>query len=396
MTIPSMYSSYDELTKNTATDIITILKRFADLKSTGNLQITWGEVKWSVYFNQGNIIYLTNSLKPEEKIDRHLRFFSKYNSQITSAVIAKTRLILFKSSKQGIYNPEYQVLYWLYQEKILSPTQSYNLIFRLIQEALESLLLLQENEYLFGFQKHTENESILIRFFLDELLTKTEERLKKWQLLTPEIESSYQSPYISREIQESQQLLEEVRKKYGKILVGYNFRELGGRLGQDELIIAQKLHPMIRQGLIKLSPPQTPFDKLPNLIKLVSTTTPQQEKIIVCVDDSPTVIRVISHYLNSLEVKIHPITESPKALMEIIRIKPHLILLDIGMPDLDGYRLCSLIRNHSALSATPIIMVTGKNGIIDRAKAKIAGATDYLTKPFGQDKLNEIVLKYLG
>ena len=89
------------------------------------------------------------------------------------------------------------------------------------------------------------------------------------------------------------------------------------------------------------------------------------------------------------------VTESPKALMEIIHHKPDLILMDVSMPNLDGYQLCKFIRNNSKLIDIPIIMVTGKTGWIDRAKAKVSGATDYLIKPFSQDELVEIVSKYM-
>ncbi|ELR96846.1 response regulator [Gloeocapsa sp. PCC 73106] len=389
----SMHLSYTQETLEQNVSIITILRRIVETKSTGYLRINWQGIRWAVYLSQGNIIYCTNSLKPEEKIERHLRYFSKHNTDVTSANIAKARLLLLKNIKQDSYNPEYQVLYWLYQQKILPPTQSYSLIFRLVQESLESLLLVTRNDYTWQYEESQAVEPILIRFFLSNLLGKTEERLKSWRELTPEIESTYQSPYISREEHPNPKLLEETRRKYGKILVGCNFRQLGARLAQDELVVAQKIHPLILQGLVKLNAPESPFNQLPSL--LIPVASADNEKLILCVDDSLTVIKVINHYLSSLKLKIHAVTESPKALMEIIRLKPNLILLDIGMPDLDGYRLCSLIRNHSALSEIPIIMVTGKNGLIDRAKAKISGATDYLTKPFSQDKLNEIVVKYL-
>jgi twitching motility two-component system response regulator PilG len=65
------------------------------------------------------------------------------------------------------------------------------------------------------------------------------------------------------------------------------------------------------------------------------------------------------------------------------------------MPDLDGYRLCRLVRNHSLFKETPVVMVTGNTGMIDRAKAKVAGATDYLTKPFSQAELENMVKKHL-
>ena len=96
------------------------------------------------------------------------------------------------------------------------------------------------------------------------------------------------------------------------------------------------------------------------------------------------------------EFSVFPITEPLKALMKIIRIKPDLILMDVGMPNIDGYKLCSLIRKYSAFQNTPIVMVTGNKGLIDRAKARIAGATDYMTKPFTQTDLLSIVFKYLS
>lgn len=68
--------------------------------------------------------------------------------------------------------------------------------------------------------------------------------------------------------------------------------------------------------------------------------------------------------------------------------------MDIGMPLIDGYQLCSLLRKNNNFKDIPIIMLTGNTGFIDRAKAKIAGATDYMTKPFAQDDLLKIIFRY--
>ncbi|NEQ27406.1 MAG: response regulator, partial [Microcoleus sp. SIO2G3] len=83
------------------------------------------------------------------------------------------------------------------------------------------------------------------------------------------------------------------------------------------------------------------------------------------------------------------------ALMQIVRSKPDLILLDVTMPNLDGYELCSLLRRHPYFKQTPVIMVTGNTGFIDRAKAKLVGASGYLTKPFTQPDLIKMVFKHL-
>ncbi len=89
------------------------------------------------------------------------------------------------------------------------------------------------------------------------------------------------------------------------------------------------------------------------------------------------------------------INDPLKALMQIIRLKPDLILLDIEMPNLDGYELCSLVRKHSHFKDTPIIMITGRTGFIDKARAKLVRASGYLSKPFTQADLLKEVFQHI-
>lgn len=116
---------------------------------------------------------------------------------------------------------------------------------------------------------------------------------------------------------------------------------------------------------------------------------------IVCIDDSKAVVNAIKMYLDDNIFSVIGINDPLKALMQVIRSKPDLILLDITMPTLDGYELCTLLRKHSALKETPIIMVTGKKGIINRVKARMVKASDYITKPFGKKDLLKVIFKYL-
>lgn len=116
---------------------------------------------------------------------------------------------------------------------------------------------------------------------------------------------------------------------------------------------------------------------------------------IVCIDDSRAVVNAIKMYLDDKIFSVVGINDSLKALMQIVRLKPDIILLDINMPTLNGYELCSLLRKHSSLKETPIIMVTGKKGIIDRVKAKMVKASDYLTKPFHKKDLLKAIFKYI-
>ncbi|NJR39124.1 MAG: response regulator [Leptolyngbyaceae cyanobacterium CSU_1_4] len=117
---------------------------------------------------------------------------------------------------------------------------------------------------------------------------------------------------------------------------------------------------------------------------------------MACIDDSPTVLNAIHSFLNDKGIGVIMINDPVKALMQIIRNKPDLILLDVTMPNLDGYELCSLVRKHPAFKNTPVVMVTSNSGFIDRAKARLVGASGYLTKPFTQPDLLKMVFKHLS
>ncbi|MEO0805115.1 MAG: response regulator, partial [Cyanobacteria bacterium J06643_4] len=116
---------------------------------------------------------------------------------------------------------------------------------------------------------------------------------------------------------------------------------------------------------------------------------------VACIDDSPTVLNAIQKFLEDQSLSVVAINDPVKALMQIVRSKPDLILLDITMPNLDGYELCALLRRHPRYKRTPIVMVTGNTGLIDRARAKLVRASGYLTKPFTQSDLLKMVFKHL-
>ena len=117
---------------------------------------------------------------------------------------------------------------------------------------------------------------------------------------------------------------------------------------------------------------------------------------IICIDDSPTILSEIQRFLNGSKFEITAIDDPVKAVSQIFAIDPDLILLDITMPRINGYKLCSLLRSSGRCDDLPIIMVTGNTGLIDKARAKIAGATDYFPKPFTKEGLTQIIQKHLN
>jgi two-component system, chemotaxis family, response regulator PixG len=135
--------------------------------------------------------------------------------------------------------------------------------------------------------------------------------------------------------------------------------------------------------------------EVPTSVPTASTATSRKAYKIVSVDDSPTVLREISRFLEQENCSVVAINDPVKAVMSIIRNKPDLILLDLNMDGIDGYELCRIIRNNSMFKKTPIIMVTGNKGLVDKVKARLVGASGYLTKPFSQADLLKIVFMHL-
>ncbi|MTJ13024.1 response regulator [Anabaena sp. UHCC 0187] len=128
----------------------------------------------------------------------------------------------------------------------------------------------------------------------------------------------------------------------------------------------------------------------------VNRRTLQKTYKIISVDDSPTILKEISRYLEDENFTLVTINEPVKAVMSIIRHKPDLILLDLNMAGIDGYELCKIIRNNSMFKNIPIIFVTSNKGIIDKVKARFVGASGYLTKPFTRAELLKMIFMHLA
>ena len=110
--------------------------------------------------------------------------------------------------------------------------------------------------------------------------------------------------------------------------------------------------------------------------------TLRSRKLILAVDDSPTVRRLISV---SLERKGYRVVTAEDGLQALARLADHLpdiVLLDITMPNMDGYEVCKVIKGNVMLKKVPVVMLSGKDGIFDKIKGRMAGATDYISKPF--------------
>ena len=108
---------------------------------------------------------------------------------------------------------------------------------------------------------------------------------------------------------------------------------------------------------------------------------------VLVVDDSKTIRRTAETLLSKEGCQVFTATDGFDALSKIADHQPDLIFVDIMMPRLDGYQTCSLIKHNKLFRDTPVIMLSSKDGLFDRARGRIVGSEQYLTKPFTKDEL---------
>ena len=117
---------------------------------------------------------------------------------------------------------------------------------------------------------------------------------------------------------------------------------------------------------------------------------------VMVIDDSKTIRRSAETLLKKVGCEVVTAIDGFEALAKITEHKPDIIFVDIMMPRLDGYQTCALIKNNQTFKATPVIMLSSKDSIFDRARGRIVGSEKYLTKPFSKEDLINAITTHVG
>lgn len=321
-----------------------LLLRLIHQRLTGCLKVETSIADWSIYFSEGELTFATSSLSPFERLDRHLGRLSQHIPTLGGAVRSQVRALFDRKplTHHSRISPDYQAILRLVEQQYLSISEAQQLIKQLAQEVLTGFLMLYEGE-----------TQVIERAEFDPY---------------PELCRIELLPLLAQRYQPAKTTATIVRD-----------RAVGDRAIGDRTVAVA---PVMERPIQTLEVPSKPVQACTRSYK------------IICIDDSPSILQAIQSYLDE-QFTVFMIHDPLKAVMQIMRQKPDLILLDVGMPNLDGYELCSMLRRHPGFQATPIIMVTGHTGFIDRARAKLVGASGYLTKPFTQADLLQTVAQYL-
>lgn len=168
-------------------------------------------------------------------------------------------------------------------------------------------------------------------------------------------------------------------------------------MNRNVLEVSHSLVPYINLALVELvAISDIPAPLLPPVSKIPVSPIKSSRSIVVCIDDSPLVCQTMESLLTAAGYQFIGINEDRKVFSILIASKPDIIFLDLVMPNTNGYEICSRLRKTSTFQNTPILILTGNDGIIDRVRAKLVGATDFISKPVDDYVVLSLITKYLS
>jgi len=337
---------------------------------------------WLVFFANGQVVYAGPTDAGLSRLRDHL-----YRYKIDDSLPDPTTT----SAIASFNSPEYGTLWALLERRVLTPEQGRAILGHMIHETLFDLLGLHQGSFVFQLSSALSPQ--LTTHTISDLVAELTPKIQAWHKFHPHIQSPYQCPTILDQGAFQANISADVYQR----LVGWmngqtSIRQIARYLNRDLVAVARSLLPSIQQGLVGLTYPSPSYQGPRSADEL----WPQRVPRIVCVDDGATIRQTVEHILDQHGYEATSIGNPLKALGLLFQLQPDLILCDIAMPELEGYELCAMLRHSSAFRRVPIVMLTGKDGFIDRVRARMAGATDYLTKPFGASELLALVEKYVG
>jgi twitching motility two-component system response regulator PilG len=346
------------------------LHKFVTEERSGRLSITDPNdtsVEWCVYFGGGQVHYASSLVGHRERL---AYLFSRESTGLEPCL--------------DIDAPsDYQMVYQYWRSQNLPLNWVRQVLATLTQEALTQFLAIPQGTL--KYESSIGLDPLLLSVPFRQLVLPVRDNVTRWANLRADLISPFQRPVILNHdycLQSvwsegaSGQQLQDIIPLIEKNLTLY---EIAHQCSLDVLELAIFLKPIIQNGGLEMRPHRVvPTQKCP---------------VVACVDDSPTIQQFVKLSLESSGYEVLSLFDPTQAIVPLLDHQPIVILMDIEMPGIDGYELCRLARQVEALRRVPIVMLTGREGIIDRVRARMAGCTAYLTKPFNPQELLELVKK---
>lgn len=278
----------------------------------------------------------------------------------------------------------YDYLYKSWQRKDTNLAGLRQLIYFLSQEALAWVLTLPNATL--HFDRTVGLDPVLLSVPFQKSISPLGSHVKDWRQLRPHLTSPFQRLQLVDTKQFIQQFDKILRFMRGPKATATPvdalenppcLYELAVQLDMDILTLGKVAAELVRLKIAIAHPYNTTFTRI--------------RPTIACIDDSAAVQRNVKLILEAEGYRVLSLTDPLRALSSLVHEQPALVLMDVSMPYIDGYELCRMLRQCSALKQTPIVMLTGRDGLVDRVRARLVGTVNYITKPFDAKTLINVV-----
>lgn len=372
------------------------LEFFESLKNTkfsGQLAISdSNDNSWMFYLYLGRIVYATGGIHPTRRWRRNL---VSYCPQRLAHFDEIQEELLKVPEEACRISWEYKLLsLWIDQNKI-TREQAARVIKAHVIEILFDVTQTME-----VYCETIKNNLISTRLVLIEpepVINEAHKLWQSWQSAKVADRSPDSAPIIRQPEALRQRTSPQVFQNLSQLLDGkQSLRDLSIRMRRDFVTVTRSLLPYIQLGLVQLvklddiSSPVSPI-----IADRFSKNDYTNKVLIACIDDSPAICQTMEQIVTSAGYKFISEMDGLRAIAVLLSRKPDLIFLDLIMPNTNGYEICTQLRKLSFFKNTPIVIVTGNDGIVDRVRAKMAGSTDFISKPINSEIVINAVNKYL-
>lgn len=360
-------------------------------RATGELVITHGKqtsLRWKLYFFLGRIVYATGGMHP---VRRWYRAFKHSCSECFNS-----GWLLTVHSEADLW--EVDLLNQAIQQKRISATQYKAVIQSVVQEVVFTAIAQKFFSTQWNSGKHIPQQITFLS--VEQAVREAHHLREQWRDcglgFLQELMAHF-SPDLSPTLRNRPQLESQVSpatyKSMLKLMRGqYTLWDLALEMQKPLPIVIRSLLPLIRLGMIELKE----IPDLPSLCTKPATVfRPAVKPAIACIDANPITGSTITQILQPLGYEVLTILNPLQGIVALAERKPKLIFLDPVMTNADGYELCSFLRTTSDFQHTPIVFLTQHDGVVDRVRARLAGASEFLAKPPESAKVIQVVQKYL-
>ena len=384
---------------------------WGEFTGTVNVTVPSGQA-WEIVFYHGQIVCSLDRARPNRLWQRLLRVHVGYEYigiDLLSEAAHHSPWLGFEQKKE----------YWHYQGAIslmqLSEIKSSELTAILTTAAQETIFDLlqysQGQKLTFRSQSEIFADRPLILVNTEEVIAQAEIVWQEWHIQKLGNISPNKTPAIRHPVQLYRQTTPIIYQNLVQVITGKRtLREIAAEIDEDLLLLTRSLTRYIQTGIVelidlpdlKLSPidrQALPVGKtaLDNRVRTPSMPPkPIQSKLVICIDDNPEVCESMRSIVTDAGYRFIAIQDATQALPRLLENKPDLIFLDLIMPKVNGYEICGQIRRISTFAQIPIVILTGKDGLLDRVRSKVVGASEFTCKPITKHAIVTSLAKYLS